>query len=76
MGTTLLRNATIVTMNNQDQILVGDVLLRDDRIDPSANQLPNMMPTQQSLKQRESAAARLRTNPYSSVSNVISRTGR
>ncbi len=32
MGTTLLRNATIVTMNNQDQILVGDVLLRDDRI--------------------------------------------
>ena len=32
MGTTLLRNATIVTMNKQDQILVGDVLLRDDRI--------------------------------------------
>ncbi|MFC5652704.1 5'-deoxyadenosine deaminase [Paenibacillus solisilvae] len=32
MGTTLLRNATIVTMNDQDQIVVGDVLLRDDRI--------------------------------------------
>lgn len=32
MATTLLRNATIVTMNKQDQIVVGDVLLRDDRI--------------------------------------------
>ncbi|WP_219838008.1 5'-deoxyadenosine deaminase [Paenibacillus sp. R14(2021)] len=32
MGTTLLRNATIVTMNERDDILTGDVLLRDDII--------------------------------------------
>ncbi|SDX39803.1 5'-deoxyadenosine deaminase [Paenibacillus sp. CF384] len=32
MGTTLVRNATIVTMNKQDEIIVGDVLFKDDVI--------------------------------------------
>ncbi|QYR23346.1 5'-deoxyadenosine deaminase [Paenibacillus sp. sptzw28] len=32
MSSTLLRNATIVTMNDRDDIATGDVLIRDDKI--------------------------------------------
>lgn len=32
MAATLLRNATIVTMNGQDDLIVGDVLIQDDFI--------------------------------------------
>ncbi|QHW35320.1 5'-deoxyadenosine deaminase [Paenibacillus rhizovicinus] len=32
MGTTLLRNVTIVTMNRKDEILTGDVLFKDDML--------------------------------------------
>ena len=35
MGTTLLRDATIVTMNEKDEILTGDVMFKDDRSFPS-----------------------------------------
>ncbi|RAP77835.1 5'-deoxyadenosine deaminase [Paenibacillus montanisoli] len=44
MGTTLVRNATIVTMNKQDEILVGDLLIQDDAIAAVGGQITNFDP--------------------------------
>ncbi|MFC4808971.1 5'-deoxyadenosine deaminase [Paenibacillus sp. GCM10023250] len=40
MGTTVLRNATIVTMNDKGEILTGDVLFEDDRLVAVGGPLP------------------------------------
>ena len=70
MSTILIRNAVIMTMNNDNEIFQGDVLIQDQRIMKVSH-----TPLSDDSK-RHGAAARICPNTCTSLSDLISRKSR